>query len=192
MSKAFDVKIAPRTLLEKPTVAGIASSLQQAHIERESDVGRLEEVRSEVRGDWLRFSAVDEVAVFPCLPVQIGLLSQGFAAEGTRYVHQFTFTGRDCSANDLHRACLATIQALEIFRISFHTQEASQPWLLALHSDCAIIQQKCVTLSSAMWPREEVQRAARQISSCDGSPAFRMNVFGNASRVGLQLIMHHA
>lgn len=106
LSRALGVPVRPRLVVENDTVEALDAALGDGPVQAGVDAS------AQIAG-----SATLTVEVLPCLPMQVGMLSQALASQGQLYVHDFAVTLP--TGAQPYSTLLGAIRAWDVLRVTF-------------------------------------------------------------------------
>ncbi len=186
LSKELGVSIRPQRILEQPTLAGISDVVETS---RNGSAGGTKQAAARISRDDLAWSSTDTVTpAQPCLPIQVGLLSQAIAMEGTRYVHDFDFV-TERSVENVEAAFKAAIVELDVLRLTCHYVGGEHPWICVVHSDTAYVASNC--LKSSRNRSTGVSQVKKSIAEAEGL-LWSAEISRSSDKTLIRLVSHHA
>jgi len=195
--RAAGLEVSSSDIARHPSIAQLSdyiSSKKQTVIEEIAlpTMSLLESYR-----DQLPLFSYDDnlVEIYPCTPLQTGLLTQTITTDGTLYVHHPTVElSADINISRLKRAWASVVSSLDILRTSFHYIEApGNQWIAAVHSH-----------SEAKWvefdTEDDINNCIKQIArdttfpspEAFSSPPVQVTIFKSSSTTTMTVSLHHS
>ncbi|PWN90385.1 hypothetical protein FA10DRAFT_260230 [Acaromyces ingoldii] len=178
--------VAVRDVLKAPSIASLASLVQQAPIDETADVEREAELieealRAQVDVELWKLGDADEIeSVLPCTPLQQGMLLESLASEGGLYVHRHAFNVAAQHLEGVVEAFRQQAARCDVLRTTFHLTESSG-FLQVVHScpQVSIVQGE--GRAAAFTTEEDLVR-----------PPWQLAIVPMGDHAGLTLTIHHA
>ncbi|KAJ3053452.1 hypothetical protein HK097_004236 [Rhizophlyctis rosea] len=194
--------IAVSQIMKHQSASRLAEFAQSNHFlklteERSIEVSKLPEaVESAIREDAANLIANDDriVKIYPCTPLQEGMIAQTLSGAGGLYFNFFTLElMKSTDVERLLRAFENVIRANDIFRTTFHlTNDTNHVYVQAVHEKARldIHRESCDEegLETAAHQYAEAQAKTQNLSK----PPLCFGIFISPSRTILQFGVHHA
>lgn len=166
---------------EKKADTNVASNIAEAQ-----DLKATIDAKSWAEGD-------EVVVVYPCTPLQTGMLSLTLAADSRLYSHHHTVTlSADIDVDRLQDAWTTIVAKNDILRTAFHWQSGAEiPWVAAVHKQ-PLLRWETITSSNIDEALGKVNEDTQFLAHADFElPPVKATLIQGSSQNVLAISMHH-
>ena len=150
------LNVRPRDVMKYQCIGRLCENLySNTKVASEGSLGRNEVQINKMTSryvDKIRLLDVsdDIEAAYPCMPLQNGMLTATLASDGAMYIHQHILKlNNSLDVTKLESAWQSLVEAIDIFRTSFHLyEESSSYWFAGVHKRSPAIHVKTANADS--------------------------------------------